>query len=523
VNQAYGQIIEWLNVVWRRRWRVLVVAWAVCLVGWAIVVSKPDIYTSKTRIFVDTAGILKPLLQGLAVEQDVQTELEVIKQTLTTRTNLEKVARTADLDILATTPAQMQRLLDGLRSRTTVTTDGRSLLSISYSDTDPIRARDVVQALSQVFIETNLGASREDIENAQSFLDRQIAQYEQALQEAEQRLARFKEEKLSTLPDQQNYQFQISELRSELDEAAAALQRERVRREQLREQLARGPASDSAAQILEAEQELTELLTRYTEQHPQVQALRRKIKALKEAEAAEQAKTGAAPREEGRIERAISLQDYEQLKLKLAEVEANLAVYDDKAARLRARLSRLQAQAAKVPDVEVELARLNRDYDVLKLKHSELLSRREQARMSREREVGSQRIQYEILDPPRIPALPDGPSRNILISAVLVVGIGGGVAFAIALSFLNTAFVDPARLQQSFGIAVLGTVSLMQSARRQTWQVTKLASFAASAGLLFGVYGMVLLAETRVGWKNIISDRTIEDLMNHVLVLKDML
>src|SRR5262249_38268675 len=159
----------------------------------AAVISKPSTYTASTRIFLDTATLLKPLLEGLAIEPDVNTELEVMKQTLTTRSNLEKVARITDLDITAATPVEMERLLDGLRNRTIVQTDGRFLLSISYRDTDPVRARDVVQALTRVFIDTNLGTTREEIADAEIFLDRQIAQYEKALETAEQQLVKFKE------------------------------------------------------------------------------------------------------------------------------------------------------------------------------------------------------------------------------------------------------------------------------------------------------------------------------------------
>lgn len=523
MNQTYEQLIDWINAVWKRRWRALMVAWCVCIVGWAFVVSKPDIYTSQTRIFVDTASILKPLLKGLAVEQDVKTELEVIKQTLTTRANLEKVARMTDLDLLATTPGQMQRLLDGLRARTTVKTDGRSLLSISYSDSDPIRARDVVQALSRVFIETNLGASREDIEEAQHFLDRQILQYERALGAAEARLAKFREEKLSVLPDQRNYQFRIDEIRNDIEETSSTLQRARTRQAQLQQQLERGLVSTVSPQILEAEKQLTQLLTKYKDRHPDVLATRRKIAALKEAEAAEREISGASAAPRSGPEGAFSPEDFEKIKLALGDVESNIAVYRDRAARLRARLQRLQTLAAKVPDTEVQLAKLNRDYDVLKVKHSELMARREQAKISRDREAGAERIQYEILDPPRVPAIADGPSRSIMISAVLIAALGAGIAFSVATSYLNSAFSDPARLQAVFGMTVLGTVSMVQSARRQTWQFTKLATFAGCFGLLIAAYGAIMLTEARVGWKNIVPSQVVEGLVDEAMSLTDTL
>ena len=89
----------------------------------------------------------------------------------------------------------------------------------------------------------------------------------------------------------------------------------------------------------------------------------------------------------------ISSSDYQQIKLALGQTEADIAVYQDRAARMRKRLSRMRSLAAKVPDTEIELARLNRDYGVLKGKHTELLSRREQARMSQDRAAGAELLQ----------------------------------------------------------------------------------------------------------------------------------
>jgi polysaccharide chain length determinant protein (PEP-CTERM system associated) len=519
LNEFYQQLIFLANAVWTRRWRALVVAWVVCALGWAFVISKPNTYTSSTRIYLDTASVLRPLLKGLAIERDVETELRMMKQTLTTRANLEKVARITDLDITATTSAQMQRLLDTLKANTTIETEGPFLLSISYRDIDATRARDVVQALSQVFIETNLGVSREEIESAELFLDRQIAQYDRALQDAEERLAKFKEDELSKLPDKGNYQFRLEDLRTELDETEAQLQRARTRQSQLRQQLDQGPASDSNTQIFEANQQLNDLLTKYTEQHPDVVALRRKIAALQEAEAAHTPFGSANPAANGAG--SLSLADYERIKLELNEAEAEAAVHADRAQRIRTRLNRLETLAARIPEAEAQLTRLNRDYDVLKSKHADLLARREQARISRDREVGTDRIQYEVVDPPRIPVVPDGPARSILISAVLVIAIAAGVAFAMVISYVNTAFSRAADMQQALGVAVLGTVSLVQSVRRQSWHVAKLAGFFSCTLLLVATYGLIILTERHVGWANVISDRLVHDLYSRALSLID--
>ena len=516
MGEIYGQLIALANASWRRRWSALAVAWVVCLVGWAFVVSRPETYTASTRIFLDTATFLKPLLEGLAIERDVTTELEVMRQTLTTRANLEKVARLTDLDVLATSPAQMERLLEGLRNRTKVETDGRFLLTIKYVDTDPVRARDVVEAISRTFIENNLGSTKDEIESAQAFLDRQIELYERELVTAEQRLVKFKEERLSKLPDKENYQFRIEEMRNQLEEAQANLKRARTRQAQLRQQMNEAPVSADGLEIMQAEQDLGKLLSVYTDKHPEVIAARRRLELLRSkppSEAPLPATSGASG----------TMREQVTLKMNLGDAEADVAAYSDQVARLRDRLARFEDGAAQIPEAEAELAELTRDYDVIKIKHAELLTRREQAKISRDREEGTRRIDYEVVDPPTVPAIPDGPSRAILISVVLVVAVGAGIGAAFLLSQARPTFSDPLRLRQAFGLAVLGTVSLAQSAREHSWQVAKLSTFALCALLLVGTYGVVLGAETQVGWTKILPRHSVEKLYGRLADFGDLL
>jgi uncharacterized protein involved in exopolysaccharide biosynthesis len=106
VQELYAQALQILNAVWHRRWAALGATWLVALLGWGLVVSQPNTYTSSARIFIDATSIMKPLLEGLAIDWDVNLDPEVMKQTLTTRTNLEEVARLTDLDLMTTTPRE---------------------------------------------------------------------------------------------------------------------------------------------------------------------------------------------------------------------------------------------------------------------------------------------------------------------------------------------------------------------------------------------------------------------------------
>jgi polysaccharide chain length determinant protein (PEP-CTERM system associated) len=505
VHELYEQALHILNAVWHRRWAALGAAWLVALLGWALVVAQPNTYTSRARIFMDATSIMDPVLEGLAIDWDLNLDSEVMRQTLTTRGNLERVARMTDLDLMATTPAEMENLLNSLRSRTSVENESSHLLRLSFTDADPTRAQAVTEALTETFLDSNLGRSREKIEDAQEFLDEQVAYYERELDAAEQRLATFRQERLSTLPDQENYRFQMEQLRDELIEAEAGLASAEARQARLRRELEAGPASDVGLQVFETERQLAQLLGSYTERHPDVIALRRKLAQLRgEPGTTLRGGAAAAAFDGARSGAGLALGDYEQIKAQLAEADGQAALYAGRTDSLRARLARMEERAAEIPAVEVELAKLTRDYEVLRIKHGELLARREQAKLAHDSEVGADRVKYQIVEAPRVPMTPDGPSRSVLITLVLLVALAAGGAFAFVLVHVNECFADPRQLRRAFNLPVLGTVSAVQSPGQRTWRLAEVSSFAGGCALLAAAYGIILLAETQIGWSNLV-------------------
>src|SRR5450755_2678611 len=97
MNVLVDQVRDEVRGAWRFRWWALVIAWVVGVVGWVIVMLLPDMYEGRATVFVDTRTALRPVLQGLAVEQDVEAELNFVRQSLLGAPQLEKIARDARL------------------------------------------------------------------------------------------------------------------------------------------------------------------------------------------------------------------------------------------------------------------------------------------------------------------------------------------------------------------------------------------------------------------------------------------
>ena len=172
----------------------------VCGAGWAFVYTIPNSYEASARLYVDADAILTPLLRGLAVDNSLGSQLDVLQRTLLSRPNLEKLVSNTDLDLSITGPADLEAMVATLGTAIKITPQTRNLFTITYRNTNPKLAFDVVQTILTTFIESKTGNNRSEMENAGLFLQQQLATYERQLQDAEKKRADFRAKYLDLLP-----------------------------------------------------------------------------------------------------------------------------------------------------------------------------------------------------------------------------------------------------------------------------------------------------------------------------------
>ncbi|HTU02770.1 MAG TPA: XrtA system polysaccharide chain length determinant [Candidatus Sulfotelmatobacter sp.] len=510
------QVLDYLRGMWRRRVLGIAAAWAIAIGGVIFVMGTPDQYEASARMYVDTQSVLKPLMSGLAVQPDVDQQVAMLSRTLLSRPNVERLVRMADLDLNLKSQDKRDALIDGLiRAIDVKGLPGDNLYSIRYRDSRPDRARRVVDSLLSIFVESGLGNKRRDTEKAQQFIDEQIKEYERRLEEAERRLKEFKLRNLTAfggadaLSAMQRLESQIGEARIEL--RAAEDSRDVLKRELAGEEpiflpdtsiTAAGPEPTDIAipeldtRISTMKTNLDELLRRYTEAHPDVVSTRRIIGELEQQRKEQiEARRKALPVGATGQPHASSVDRnpvYQQLKLSLADAEANVAALRGRAAELDARYNQVKATARLKPEIEEELVQLNRDYQVQKQNYDGLVARRESAQLTSQMEQTASVADFRIVDPPRVSPTPVAPNRLMLLLAVLGLSIGGGAAVSLAISQIFPTFYNTRGLRRVLQRPVLGAVTLQEVkgvTRRR--RVRALAFLGGLAGL-FALYGSVL-------------------------------
>jgi polysaccharide chain length determinant protein (PEP-CTERM system associated) len=495
MEQWYRLVWQGLMTAWRRRWLLVATAWGVCLLGWGIVALIPNSYESDARLYVDADAILTPLLRGIAVDQNTQSQLEMMQETLLSRPNLEKLIDITPLNLSVTNRTQRQAMVARLGATIKVVSQGRNLFTISYRNSNPQLAHDVVAALLNIFIERATRTNREDMSNARRFLDNQIAFYVSQLSAAEQRRAAFLRKYMDILPLQSNggvsrldnARVTVRNLEWQLKDAmarrAALQQEESLTPPVITEATALGSGTASPqARLVAAEEKLAELRTRYTDRFPDVIAARRLVATLR-AELAKAPKKQAPPP-------GFTLPNpvYEQLKMRMIEADANISALRAQLDSARQDLARMEALARAAPEVEAQYQGLDRDYAVLRKNYEELLARRQASNITEAADTTADKVRLRIIDPPQIPTIPVAPNRLLLVSLVLLAGLGAAAGLAILLTQTDSSIADLGQLRE-FGRPVLGGISVVAAPRQRHIFYPQAVGVMLAVLVLIAVYG----------------------------------
>lgn len=527
MREQLDKLISILRGMWRFHRLAMVVMWVVAVLTWVVIFMLPDLYEAKARVFVDTRTALKPVLQGLAIDQDVNAQINYVRQSLLSTPQLEKVAEaTGFFNAGVTSPQARVKIIDKIRSRVTLTVNSAAeadserdsagtIYSIQYRDGDRARSLKVVETLLDNFVEGTLGGKRQGSLSAQKFLENQIRDYEQHLREAEDRLAVFKKNNVGLMPTQQGDYF--THLQAEIDAVNKGqndLALAEARRGELARQLkgdetlattqtvVQGPngmisGADTLSQIKETQAKIDELLLKDTEKHPDVIALRETLVDLKKRREAELAALRRGDPNAVANSGVGSNPVYQQIQLQLNQADVEIASLKRQLADHKDQVTELRARLDTMPQVEAEYARLNRDYDVTKAQYNAMVERLNKSKLGEEADTNGS-IKFSVIDPPAADFQPVSPARPQLVVVGLLLGLGlaGGIAYA--LNMLRPVFLEAQSLEEATGLPLLGTVSVSNVQERQLVRRRAYLACAVSIGVLI-VLGVVALKLSLMG------------------------
>jgi polysaccharide chain length determinant protein (PEP-CTERM system associated) len=522
MTPALDHVLDEVRCAWRFRWIALLSAFVVAFIGWAVVFALPDRYEADARVFVDTRTALKPALQGLTTDQNVDAQINYVRQSLLEGPQLERIAKETDVLPDAITDERARaRILDRLSNRITLTVlnagnqgDERStagtIYAFHYIDGDRARSLRVVESLLNTFVEQTLGGKREGSEQAQKFLETQIKDYEQRLSGAEDKLAAFKKKNVGLMPSDQGGYF--AQLQKEVDAAKKSetdLSIAMSRRDELAKQLhsdsvisaAGGSAatggrglsggSDTLSRIQETQAKLDELLLKYTDKHPDVMATRATLEELKSRRQTELESLRRGDASAVASSGAGNNPVYQSMQLELNKVDVEIAALRRELAQHQSTVAELRQRLNSAPQVEAEFQQLNRDYDVNKAQYTALLESYQKARLG-ERADNAGSVRFEVVLPPTSPLVPVWPTRTRWLAEIWLAALAVGAGIAYGLHTMRPIVSSVRAINEITAFPVLGVVSVAFPAaqRKRLWG--SLWRFSAATACLLIALGVVL-------------------------------
>lgn len=507
-------LLDHVRGIWIKKRYVMLFSWLIIPPGLVYVASMPDVYNSQARIFIDIGSDLDNALQGLTFQDNPNQRILMMVQTLKSRENIEKIARGADLDITTANLQEYNNLIntldDDIKLRVPEARSKEQVFTISYQHPNAATAKNVVQETLDIFVEGSLGESRESANTANRFLDEQISDYESRLSQAEQQMADFQRQYSDLLPSSGSFYSRLNMFREQLEETQLQLSQLARQKETFRSQLSAERANMSNtstsitdgspaiqtrydSRIIELEARLDQLKIRFTDLHPEVTETSRLLESLiqirnEEIEKYLDQDTSTA---DSVNTNPVSL----DIKVEINRLDGEMASLKVKEESLLSKISDLRAKIDLIPQIEAEQVALNRDYEILKQKYLELLSRRESAELSQRADISAEDFQFRVIEPPMVPVKPSGPQRLIFYTAVVLVGFGVGTAVAFLISQFNPLLFRATQVARISDYPVLGCVSHLNKPAISKVNRMRLLIFLLSSGTLLTFYAILMAAE----------------------------
>ena len=455
----------------RRPWLLIVPLLLSLGVAVALSFLLPPRYRSSTLILVAPDPMPSNLVPQMTTEK-VGRRLATLRQEVQSRTRLETVAR--EFDPYGTLGKQpLINTIERMRDAVTVTVKGNDAFSIEFEHPDPKMAMLVADRLTTLFMDEVVGASSRQVSNAYEFIEQQLQDARQQLEQKETALRDYKEQHMGQLPEQvQANLATLQRLQLEQQTTAESL-RKATDALLLLQSVDSGsdvtPGTGGAPDSLSAMRALlSQLKTRYTDQHPDVRALKSRIDALEKAQA------GAAPGAPPIDPVAAALQQ------RVREARLEVQSQRERLADVDRRIAAFQARVEAAPRREQEILGLTRDYQKLSENYTQLLSKKLDAEMASRLEQQQKGQQFRILDPAYLPEKPSFPNRGLFALAGLLLGLLLGASLAVVVDVLDPTIKDAESVAAAFSFPVLAVIPYVKP--REQVRLARLPVDAAGQG-----------------------------------------
>ncbi|MBM4346948.1 MAG: hypothetical protein FJ107_02320, partial [Deltaproteobacteria bacterium] len=379
----------------------------------------------------------------------------------------------------------------------------------SYIGKDPQIVTTVTNKLASLFIEENLKLREQQAQGTSEFLVIELNATKAKLEEQEKTLTQYKRQFMGELPEQKDANIKVLEQLQFQNQRTgenirAAHDRKLIIQKQLADtelliaaaikqqedslvpssspgQTEKGsrPASKdpNEVQLEQMKHQLSDLQAKYTEKHPDITVLKKRITELEAKIAKErlEKETGEKKEPESNITTTPlpppkivtkkEARDYVKLNPRYKEMESQLIATELEITRMKEEEEKVRGQILKyrerienTPLRELAMANLSRDHQNTKDLYQTLLKKSEEAQQAENLERRQKGEQFKIIDAARLPEKPFRPDILKILLIGLTLGLASGFGLAFFREQMDHSFRDAEDLEATVGFKVLANI-----------------------------------------------------------------
>lgn len=405
-------------------------------------------YTNHATILIEESALLNPYLDDLSFSFQLSDRMAALRTLVISRKVLIAVAKETQLIAEDATSKQVEEIHQQLSKALSLSLIGDELVRINFIWHDQTQMKPVLEKVVEKFIERLLAPTKASLDTSEQFFFKQLDSLREELELSEEALAVFKTQNSNTLPDVLHSNRQtFDNLLSEKQQKLIALSGAKAKLNALVSKVGQANPilGNLEEKIVRTESELSLLRTRYTEKHSKIIEKKRTLANLKNRqqallESSEKLDTtnldqlwqmvNTLPSGDGKESSVLVSQ-----LLALEEARNNLLQQEQEFAMLEEQVKLVSERLLVTSDVEKQLRKLERDYEVKQSLYKDMLSRYEMAK------VTGKLVKYEGPDKVKTieraysPTQPINTSMVMTVIVGLILGIftGGASVFVAAL------------------------------------------------------------------------------------------
>ena len=452
-NEGYElNLAEYWQIISRRRWIIIFCALSMGffsgLLTW--VKQPPAIYSASAAIKIESSVNVADLLLSGGRSQgfsDIKTQLAIIESYAV----MERVAQRLDIipadlssEEIRANPDDMDEVLS-LKDSISVSQDSESgLIEIRATSLSPAFARDLAQAVADEFEEFNIEDKNRKIFEAKKFIQQQLIIVRDRLKNAEESIALFRKKNNLDFSksDPELMGRIISDLEQDYRQATSHLNDLRFAIKPLRQRINNGSWDYQAVTIagtvsnyfdslnnrlVEMALKRTELMTNYTNEHPQIEELRNQAQDILASMV-------------GELEKQIQL-----TQRRISDIENSVE-------STKGRFQGLPEQALEIQRMQ-RTVRINEElFDLLEKKYQEVLIKEAEKVQS-----------VSLVRPAMLPVWrinPVNPTQSAIAGFIL--GLVLGLIIALILETMDSSVGTIEEVENFLGTSVVGFVPQLE-------------------------------------------------------------